>query len=258
MIGPIERLGRRSLDALGDLGRFALFGVDVLIASVTRPIRIRRFIDELYGIGVLSLSIVCLSGVAVGLLLALQGYNLLVRFGSEELLGTAVGLSLIRELGPLLTALLVAGRAGSAIAAEIGTMVATEQLDGLRMMSVDPIDLVVSPKAVAMIVAMPLLSALFIVVALFAGYLLGTGTLGVDGGSYVSSLQNSVTFREDVLGSFLKAVLFGTLVGRVATHRGYTSEPTSAGVSYATTQTVVIASVATLILDYFVTALWEF
>ncbi len=258
MIAPIERLGRRSLGALGDLGRFALFGVDVLIASVSRPIRIRRFIDELYGIGVLSLSIVCLSGVAVGLLLALQGYNLLVRFGSEELLGTAVGLSLIRELGPLLTALLVAGRAGSAIAAEIGTMVATEQLDGLRMMSVDPIDLVVSPKAVAMIVAMPLLSALFIVVALFAGYLLGTGTLGVDGGSYVSSLQNSVTFREDVLGSFLKAVLFGTLVGLVATHRGYTSEPTSAGVSYATTQTVVIASVATLILDYFVTALWEF
>ena len=258
MIAPIERLGRRSLDALGALGRFALFGVDVLIASVSRPIRIRRFIDELYGIGVLSLSIVCLSGVAVGLLLALQGYNLLVRFGSEELLGTAVGLSLIRELGPLLTALLVAGRAGSAIAAEIGTMVATEQLDGLRMMSVDPIDLIVSPKAVAMIVAMPLLAALFIVVALFAGYLLGTGTLGVDGGSYVSSLQNSVTFREDVLGSFLKAVLFGALVGLVATHRGYTSEPTSAGVSYATTQTVVIASVATLILDYFVTALWEF
>jgi phospholipid/cholesterol/gamma-HCH transport system permease protein len=258
MISRIERLGRRTLETIGELGRISLFGVSILRASFRRPIRVRRFIDELYGIGVLSISIVCLSGVAVGLLLALQGYNLLVRFGSEELLGTAVGLSLIRELGPLLTALLVTGRAGSSVAAEIGTMVATEQLDGLRMMSVDPVDLVVSPKAMALVVVMPLLSALFIVVALFAGYLLGTEVLGVDGGSYLASLESSVTFREDVLGSLLKAVLFGALVGLVATHRGYTSEPTSAGVSYATTQTVVIASVATLILDYFVTALWEF
>jgi phospholipid/cholesterol/gamma-HCH transport system permease protein len=258
MIAPIERVGRRALEALGDLGRIALFGASVLLASLSRPFRIRRFLDELYDVGVRSLSIVCLSGVAVGLLLALQGHDLLVRFGAEQLLGAAIGLTLIRELGPLLTALLVTGRAGSAIAAEIGTMVATEQLDGLRMMSVDPIDLVVSPKALAMVVALPLLSALFIVVALFAGYALGTAVFGVDGGQYVSSLESAVTFREDVLGSLLKAVLFGALVGVVATYRGYTSEPTSAGVSNATTQTVVIASVATLILDYLVTALWEF
>src|SRR5262249_41944167 len=147
--------------------------------TLTPPYRLRRLVDELYNTGVLSLAIVCASGLAVGLVLGLQGYNTLVRFGAEQSMGAVVGLSLGRELGPVLTALLVTGRAGSAVAAEIGAMVATEQLDGLRMMSVDPIDFVTQPKALALAISMPLLSALFIVFGLFGGYLVGVGLLGV-------------------------------------------------------------------------------
>jgi len=167
-----------------------------------------------------------------------------------------VGLSLVRELGPVLTALLVTGRAGSAMAAEIASMVTTEQLDGLRMMSVDPIDFVVKPKAVAMLISMPMLNALFIVFALFGGYLVGVTLLGVDGGSYVSSMEGAITFEDDIAGTLLKSVVFGALVGMIATYRGYTSAPTSAGVSAATTGTVVTGSVAILLFDYVITALW--
>jgi len=190
------------------------------------------------------------------MVLGLQGYNTLVRFGAEQSLGAVVGLSLIRELGPVLTALLATGRAGSATAAQIGAMVATEQLDGLRMMSINPVHLVVTPKATAMIVVMPLLSALFIVFGLLGGYTVGVGLMGLDGGIYMSSLQSAVVFRDDVLGSLLKALIFGVIVGLIATYRGYTSEPTSEGVSAATTSTVVVASVSVLIFDYFITALW--
>jgi phospholipid/cholesterol/gamma-HCH transport system permease protein len=195
-------------------------------------------------------------GTAVGAVLGLQGYNTLSRFGAAESLGAVVGLSLIRELGPVLTALLATGRAGSATAAEIGSMVASEQLDGLRMMSVDPVHFVVTPKALAMVAVMPLLSVLFILFGLFGGYLVGVRLMGVDGGAYVSSLESAVVFSDDVLGSLLKAFVFGILVGLIATYRGYTSAPTSAGVSAATTSTVVVASVTILIFDYFITALW--
>jgi phospholipid/cholesterol/gamma-HCH transport system permease protein len=190
------------------------------------------------------------------MVLGLQGYNTLVRFGAEQSLGAVVGLSLIRELGPVLTALLATGRAGSATAAEIGTMVATEQLDGLRMMSINPIHLVVMPKALAMIFVMPLLSALFIVCGLGGGYFVGVTLMGLDGGNYVSSLQSAVVFSDDVAASLLKALVFGVLVGLIATYRGYTCAPTSAGVSSATTSTVVVGSVSILIFDYFITAMW--
>ncbi len=171
-------------------------------------------------------------------------------------LGAVVGLSLIRELGPVLTALLVTGRAGSAMAAEIASMVTTEQLDGLRMMSVDPMDFVVRPKALAMVLVMPLLSALFIVFAVFGGYVVGVELLGVDGGTYLTSLEGSIDFSDDVAGSLVKALTFGALVGFIATYRGYTSEPTAAGVSAATTGTVVVSSIAILLSDYVITALW--
>jgi phospholipid/cholesterol/gamma-HCH transport system permease protein len=162
----------------------------------------------------------------------------------------------VRELGPVLTALLVTGRAGSAMAAEIASMVTTEQLDGLRMMSVDPIDFVVKPKALAMLIAMPMLNALFIVLALFGGYLVGVKLLGVDGGTYVSSMEGAINLEDDIAGTLLKSVIFGALVGMIATYRGYTSEPTSAGVSASTTGTVVTGSVAILLFDYVITALW--
>ena len=256
MTGVLQDLGWVVLRFIEELGRLARFTAATGRALCVPPVRVGLFLDELYKLGVLSLVIVCVSGFAVGMVLGLQGYNTLVRFGAEQSLGAVVGLSLIRELGPVLTALLVTGRAGSATTAEIGTMVATEQLDGLRMMAVDPIDFVVAPRALAMVVVMPLLSALFIVCGLAGGFVVGVRLMGIDGGIFLTSLENAVDFHDDVLGSLLKALVFGILVGLVATHRGYTSAPTSAGVSAATTTTVVAASVSILIVDYFITALW--
>jgi phospholipid/cholesterol/gamma-HCH transport system permease protein len=251
----IQALGYRCTETAAGFGRMAFFAGHIVTSCFVR-LRVRRMVDEFYSIGVLSLVIVGISGAAVGMVLGLQGYNTLVRFGAAGGLGSAVGLILIRELGPVLTSLLVTGRAGSSIAAELGEMVATEQLDGLRMMSVDPIGFVVAPKAVAMVLVMPLLSAIFIVTGLFGGYLAGSVLLGVDPGSYLSSLEAAITFSDDVLGSVLKSVVFGVLVGLIATYRGYTAEPGAEGVSRATTSTVVAASVSTLIVDYFITALW--
>ena len=255
-MNAIRDLGWVALRFVADLGSLARFTAQIGRAALAPPVRVRLFVDELFKLGVLSLVIICVCGLAVGMVLSLQGYNTLVRFGAEQSLGAVVGLSLIRELGPVLTALLATGRAGSATTAEIGTMVATEQLDALRMMSVDPIDVVATPRALAMTTVMPLLSALFIVCGLFGGYLVGVGLMGVDAGSYISSLKSAVDFRDDVVGSLLKALVFGVLVGLIATYRGHTAAPTSAGVGAATTSTVVVASVSILICDYFITALW--
>ena len=249
-------LGFAAVRFVTDLGGLARFAAQIGRAALAPPLRVRLFVDELFKLGVLSLVIICVCGLAVGMVLSLQGYNTLVRFGAEQSLGAVVGLSLIRELGPVLTALLATGRAGSATTAEIGTMVATEQLDALRMMSVDPVHLVATPRALAMTAVMPLLSALFIVCGLFGGYLVGVGLMGVDAGAYMSSLDAAVDFHDDVLGSLLKALIFGVLVGLIATYRGHTTAPTSAGVGAATTSTVVVASVSILIFDYFITALW--
>jgi phospholipid/cholesterol/gamma-HCH transport system permease protein len=252
----IENLGYQSLVVLDHLGRVAQFALRIVVCLLGRPYRIRRLLADVYDAGVLSLPVVCLSGAVVGGTLSLLGYTTLVRFGAEEALGALVGLSVIRELGPVLTALLVTGRAGSAIAAEIATMVTTEQLDGLRMMSVDPVDFVVSPKALALLIVMPLLAGLFIVFALMGGYGVAVGMLGVDGGSFMSSMEGSIKFWNDVSGSFSKAITFGALTGLIATYRGYISEPTAAGVSAATTGTVVVGSVAILIFDFFLNGFW--
>lgn len=256
MISAIRSLGLGSLGSVVQLGRCARFGGRLALAVVRPPLRPGRLVNEVFDVGVLSLVIVCVSGFAVGMVLGLQGYNTLNRFGAEESLGAVVGLTLVRELGPVLTGLLVTGRAGSAMAAEIASMVATEQLDGLRMMSIDPIHLVAMPKALAMTLVMPLLSALFIAFAIGGGWIAGVRILGVDSGTYFSSLESAVDFRDDVAGSLLKALIFGVVVGLIATYRGYSSAPTSAGVSASTTGTVVVASVTILIFDYFITALW--
>jgi len=254
-IALLADVGVRSTTFAEEIGRITVFASRLCGAAVRRPLRMRRFVDEVFYLGVLSLVIICVCGLAVGAVLGLQGYNTLERFGATDALGTVVGLSLIRELGPVLTALLTTGRAGSATTAEIGTMVATEQLDGLRMMSIDPLHYVVMPKALAMVFVMPLLSALFIVCGITGGYLVGV-YWGVDPGSYITSLETAVTFWDEVVGSLLKSLCFGILVGLIATYRGYFSAPTSQGVSSATTATVVQASVSILIFDYFITALW--
>jgi len=252
----IEKLGALSLEWLAGLGRLAQFGNRALLASFQRPLRIRRFHDELFATGVLSLVVITVSGSAVGLVLGLIGYNTLAPFGAEQNLGTVVAITLITELGPVLTALLVAGRAGSAVAGEIGSMVATEQIDGLRMMAMDPVEFVVSPKLLAFIVSVPLLSALFIAFGLAGGYIAGVDLLGVDAGSYAAGIESSIDFDDEVMMSMIKSFVFGILVGLISTYRGYTAEPNVKGVSRATTAAVVAASVSVLIADYFITALW--
>lgn len=256
MANPVSYIGKQTVNFVTSLGHITFFGLDIVRNLFRGPLRLRRTIDSIYDLGVLSVVLIATSGFAVGAVLGLQGYTTLVRFGAEESLGAVVGLSLIRELGPVLTGLLVTGRAGSSVAAEIGTMVATEQLDGLRMMSVNPMHFVVLPKALAMTLVMPLLSAIFTICAIFGGYAVGVELLGLDGGTYLGSLESSVDFREDVVGSMLKAWIFGAIVGLISTYRGYMSEPNAAGVSRATTSTVVIASVTILFSDYFITALW--
>jgi len=255
-VAAIETLGLRTVTLIHHLGRIAAFIGEIGLQTVRPPWRFRRLVGEIFDVGVLSLAIVCLSGATVGAVLGLQGYTTLSRFGAANSLGAVVGLSLVRELGPVLTALLVTGRAGSAMAAEIASMVTTEQVDGLRMMSIDPLDFIVKPKALAMLIAMPMLNALFICFALFGGYLVGVVLLGVDGGTYITSMENAITFEDDVAGTLLKSVIFGALVGFIATYRGYTSERSSSGISAATTGTVVTASITILLFDYVITALW--
>jgi phospholipid/cholesterol/gamma-HCH transport system permease protein len=255
-VNPVERLGFNTTALVLHLGRLGVFVAGVLRASAAPPLRLRRFVAEVFDVGVLSLPIVCLSGATVGAVLGFQSYVALSRFGAESSVGAVVGIALIREFGPVLTALLVTGRAGSAMAAEIASMVQTGQIDGLRMMSIDPVHFVVMPKAWGMLFTMPLLSALFIVFAIAGGYAIVVTLLGLDAGTYLTSLEDAVEFDEDVMQSLTKALVFGSLVAAIATYRGYTSEPTSAGVSAATTGTVVAASVAVLLMDYVLTTLW--
>ena len=258
MRSAVETLGGNTLNAISELGRIARFAGWIGAGMLRPPYRPYRIVRETYDSGVLSLAIVCGSGLAVGLVMGLQLYHVLVRFGAEESLGAVVGLSLIRELGPVLTGLLVTGRAGSAMAAEIGMMVATEQIDGMRTMAVDPIKFVIVPKAIALTLSMPLLSALFIVFSILGAYLVGVQMLGLSPGIYMSALEGAVVFETDVVGSLLKALLFGALVALIATYRGFTTGRSTAQVSAATTSTVVTGSVCVLLADYVFTALWGF
>ncbi len=218
----------------------------------------RRFhltIREIYFAGVLSLIIILVSGLFVGMVLGLQGYDTLVRYGSSEALGVLVSLSLVRELGPVVAGLLFASRAGSAITAEIGLMKATEQLSAMEMMAVDPIARVVAPRFWAGVISMPLLAALFSAMGVFGGYLVGVRLIGVDEGSFWSQMQAAVDFREDVLNGVIKSLVFGVAVTWIAVYEGYDAPPTAEGVSGATTRTVVTSSLAILALDVVLTAL---
>jgi len=256
MIDAIRRLGARSTALVEALGGVTHFGACILATLPRTPVRLGFYRGALYDAGVLSVALICLSGFTVGMVLGLQLYNTLTRFGAEEGLGAVVGLSLVRELGPVLTGLLVTGRAGSAITAEIGSMKASEQLDGLRMMAIDPIHFVVMPRAMALATALPLLNGLFIAVAIAGAYAVGVALQGLDGGIYLSGLENAVLFRDDVGQSLVKSLVFGLLLGLVATYKGYSCEANAAGVARATTSTVVTASVCILLSDYMITAFW--
>ncbi|MBA1146091.1 lipid asymmetry maintenance ABC transporter permease subunit MlaE [Ectothiorhodospiraceae bacterium WFHF3C12] len=255
MIEWTRNLGAKTLQSLGKLGRATLFLLRVLAGLPGLARRPLLVVAEIYSVGVLSLLIIVVSGLFVGMVLGLQGYNTLVDFGAEESLGTLVALSLTRELGPVVTALLFAGRAGSALSAEIGLMKATEQLSSMEMMAVDPERRVIGPRFLAGVIAMPLLAAIFTFLGIIGAYGIGTNLLGVDAGAFWSQMQGSVSFYEDVLNGVIKSLVFGVVASWIAVFEGYDCMPTSEGVSRATTRTVVHTSLAVLGLDFILTAL---
>lgn len=250
----IRGIGARTIDNVLRLGYAARFIVRTLLSSGTSLRRPRLVIRELYFTGVLSLIIILVSGLFVGMVLGFQGYHTLQTYGSESALGVLVALSLVRELGPVVSALLFASRAGSAMTAEIGLMKATEQLSAMEMMAVDPISRVVAPRFWAGVISMPLLAAMFSAMGIFGGYLVGVVLIGVDQGSFWSQMQSAVDFRKDILNGVIKSVVFGFAVTWISLFEGYDAPPTAEGVSGATTRTVVTSSLAILALDFLLTA----
>lgn len=250
----LVKLGRATLDRFSALGRASLVlagAVFALPSWKNVPLTIR----QVYVVGVQSLSIIIVSGLFIGMVMALQGYTILVDYGAEGSLGPMVALSLLRELGPVVTALLFAGRAGSALTAEIGLMKATEQLSSLEMMAVDPLRRVVAPRLWAGLISMPMLAVIFSAVGILGGHLVGVDWLGVDSGSYWSIMQSTVEWNDDILNGVWKSMVFAFVVTWIAIFKGYDSVPTSEGISAATTQTVVYSSLAVLGLDFVLTAI---
>ena len=254
MINFLQTLGQGTLAILQKLGRASLFLYHTLMGIPSVLIRPRLLITQLYSVGVLSLALILVSGLFVVMVLGLQGYNTLVDFGATESLGLVVALSLVRELGPVLAALLFAGRAGSALTAEIGLMKATEQLSGMEMMAVNPLKRVIAPRFLAGVISLPILAIIFSAIGILGGHLVVVDMLGVDAGAYWQ-MSEKVDFMGDVFNGVIKSIVFGIVVTWIAVFEGYDAIPTSEGVSRATTRTVVYSAFATLGLDFLLTAL---
>ena len=249
----ITTLGAALLAEVGQLGKTGTFLGQTLLHSLTPPVKGERVLRQIWFIGWKSMLVIALTGTFTGMVVALQGFPTLRRVGSEALLGPMVSLSLIRELGPVLTALMVTGRAGSAIAAEIGIMRTSEQIDALELMGLNPLRYVVVPNVLASLLALPVLTVVFDVIGILGGYLVGVRLLGLNGGTYFGEMSNYVEMK-DIWGGTYKALTFGLLIGWVSCYKGYHSRFGAEGVSAATTQAVVNASVLILVCDYFVTA----
>jgi len=250
----LAAIGRRVLRAAGELGRMSLFLWSALLRFTKRPFRWFEFVEQARFIGSRSLSVVCLTSAFTGMVLALQGYNALVRFGSEAMVGSLVALSLTRELSPVLAALMVTARAGSAITATLGNMRVGEQIDALRSIAVDPIQYLVTPRLVAAIAVVPLLTAIFSLVGIGAAYLLAVLVLHLDGGQFMSSVRGSVEWS-DVSGGIYKSLLFAVLVAWISSYCGFFARGGAKGVGFSTTQAVVKTAVVILISDYVMTAI---
>jgi phospholipid/cholesterol/gamma-HCH transport system permease protein len=255
MLDSLALLGRAGIDVVSSLGRSTLFLLHALLGRGGAGSAMRLLLRQLFFVGVLSLPIIVVSGLFIGMVLALQGYNILIDYGSEQAVGQMVALTLLRELGPVVTGLLFAGRAGSALTAEIGNMKSTEQLSSLEMIGVDPLKYIIAPRLWAGFISMPLLAAIFSVVGIWGGAMVAIDWLGVYEGSFWANMQNSVQFQEDVLNGVIKSIVFAFVVTWIAVFQGYDCEPTSEGISRATTRTVVYASLAVLGLDFILTAL---
>ncbi|WP_221797577.1 lipid asymmetry maintenance ABC transporter permease subunit MlaE [Oceanobacter mangrovi] len=254
MISKIQDLGRVGVTVIEAIGAATMLLWNSIFWGGPGSAGFGDLIKQLYSVGVRSLSIIAVAGFFVGMVLGLQGYTILVDFGSEAALGTLVSLTLLRELGPVVTALLFAGRAGSALTAEIGLMKATEQLSAMEMMGVDPLKRVITPRLWAGLISMPILALIFSTVGIWGGAYVAVDMLGIDDGAYWGNMQASVEFYNDVVKGIIKSVAFGWVVTWIAVYQGYASVPTSEGIGKATTQTVVISSLAVLGLDFVLTA----
>lgn len=254
MIQQIAHIGRVSIYFCMQVGRSGLF----LFSTILQRPKLKQawplLSTQVYRVGILSLPIILLSAIFIGMVVALQGYNTLQKFGAEQELGQLLALSIVRELGPVVTALLFAGRAGSALTAEIGLMRATSQLSSLEMMAVNPLWRIIAPRFWAGFISLPLLTILFNVFAVWGGQLVGVNWLGVDDGSFWGNMQSAVNFHSDVLNGIIKSVVFGFVVTWVSVYQGYFSEPNARGISKATTKTVVYSSLLVLALDFVLTA----
>ncbi len=251
----LAALGRSGLDIIQAIGRATVMLFQALFGrSQGHGAFATLLMKQIYAVGVLSLIIITVSGVFIGMVLGLQGYNILVRYGTEQSVGQLVALSLVRELGPVVTALLFAGRAGSAMTAEIGLMKATEQLSSLEMIGVDPLKRIIAPRFWAGFISMPLLACIFSMVGIFGGSMVGVDWLGIYEGSFWGNMVQTVDFRNDIIDGLIKSVMFGFVVTWIAVFQGYDAAPTSEGISRATTRTVVYASLAVLGLDFILTA----
>ncbi len=253
MTNPVRAIGQVSLRLLAEMGRMAIFLGSSVFWAVVPPYKVRRILKQIHFVGVKSGLVILLTAAFTGMVLGLQGYYTLRKFGSDALLGPAVALALIRELGPVLSALMVTGRAGSAIAAEIGIMRITEQIDALSAMALNPMKYLVVPQVVAGLVAVPLLTAIFDVVGIYGGYLVGVELLGLSSGTYFGEMRTAVDMK-DINGGFVKSVIFGVLVTWICSYKGYTTGYGAEGVSKATTEAVVLSSVLVLVADYVLTS----
>lgn len=250
----IRTLGRLALNIIDILGSYGMFLMTALFWLFGSPLKVRRVLEQIVFIGVKSTVIVLLTGAFTGMVFALQVYYALTKFGGEALLGPTVALSLIRELGPVVSALMVTGRAGSALASEIGIMRITEQIDALEIMAVNPYRYLIVPNMVAAVVSFPLLGAFFSMVGIWGGYLVGVELLGVSEGTYFGEMTNFVDMKDITMG-ITKSLSFGLIVSLVCCFKGYTTEYGAKGVGKATTQSVVISSVLILVWDYFITSI---
>ena len=253
LVGVVRRIGAATIETIRRLGFATRFFLAVVLHSPAAFRRVRLTLREIYFAGVLSLIIILVSGLFVGMVLALQGYDVLIRYGADESLGILVALSLVRELGPVVAGLLFASRAGSAITAEIGLMKATEQLSAMEMMAVDPLARVVAPRFWGGLIAMPLLAALFSTLGIFGAYLVGVKLIDIDAGAFWGNMRAAVDFRHDIVNGIIKSVVFGFAVSLIAVFEGYDARPTAEGVSTATTRTVVTSSLMILALDFILT-----
>jgi phospholipid/cholesterol/gamma-HCH transport system permease protein len=254
IIDRITRLGGFVLASIAGIGHASMMFFTVIKRSLGIFKRFRLVTDQVFFLGNYSFVIIAVSGLFVGFVLGLQGYYTLNRYGSEQALGLLVALSLTRELGPVVTALLFAGRAGTSLTAEIGLMKAGEQLSAMEMMAVDPVARVIAPRFWAGVIAMPILAAIFSAVGIIGGYLVGVPLIGVDAGAFWSQMQGGVDVLKDVGNGVIKSMVFGVAVTFIALYQGYESKPTPEGVSLATTRTVVVSSLAVLALDFLLTA----